>query len=80
MFTKHEFKLEMFVSVSWSYSKHCILIVRITVPRVDHSEIDLDFVETFSVHLYAIIYNNYIFYICWFLNETLSTRIIINSD
>ena len=37
MFTKHEFKLEMFVAVCWSYDKWCILIIRSTVPQVDHS-------------------------------------------
>ena len=34
---KHEFKLEMFMSVCWSYGKWCILIVSSTVALVDHS-------------------------------------------
>ena len=36
MFTKHGFKLEMFLAVFWSYGKLCILIVR-TVSLVNHS-------------------------------------------
>ena len=37
MFIKQEFKLEIFVIVCWNYSKWCILIVKRTVPLVDHS-------------------------------------------
>ena len=37
MFIKHEFTLEMFVAVCWSYGKWYISIVRSTVPLVDHS-------------------------------------------
>ena len=37
MFTKHEFKLEMFVAICRSNSKWCISIVRSTVPLADHS-------------------------------------------
>ena len=36
MFIKHEFKLEMFVAVSWSYGKWWILIIKSTVPLVNH--------------------------------------------
>ena len=37
MYTKHEFKLKMFVAVCWSYSKWCILIVGTTVPLVEYT-------------------------------------------
>ena len=37
IFTKHEFKLEMFMAVCWNYVKWCISIVRRTVPLVDHA-------------------------------------------
>ena len=36
MFTKNESELEMLVVVCWSYSKWYILIVKSTVPLVDH--------------------------------------------
>ena len=37
MFIKHDFKLEMFVAVGWSYDKWCISIVMPTVPLIDCS-------------------------------------------
>ena len=37
MFIKHDFKLEMFVAVCWSYGKCCVFIVRSSIPLVDHS-------------------------------------------
>ena len=37
MFTKQEFKLEMFIAVFWHYSKWCISTVLTTDPPVDHS-------------------------------------------
>ena len=35
MFTKHEFKFEMFETVRWSYAKWCTSIVGIIVQLVD---------------------------------------------
>ena len=37
MFTKHNFKMEMFSAVSWSYGKWSISIVSSIVPLVDQS-------------------------------------------
>ena len=59
IFTKHEERLKMFGLVCWSYAKWCILIIRITVPLVDHSVVKVSvlalpykttpsFVEIFS--------------------------------
>ena len=35
MFTKHEFNLEILMTVRWSFSKSCILILRSAVSLVD---------------------------------------------
>ena len=40
IFTKHEFTLEMFVAVGWSYSR-VFTIVRSTVPLVDHTVVKI---------------------------------------
>ena len=39
MFTKHKFKLEMFVAVYWNYGKCCISIDRGTILFVELSVI-----------------------------------------
>ena len=41
MFTKREFKFEMFVTVYWSYSKKCVSIIRGTVQLVDLSVVNI---------------------------------------
>ena len=38
MFSKHKFKLEMFVAICWGVGKGCLSIVRNTVPLVDQPE------------------------------------------
>ena len=40
MLTEHEFKLKMFVSVSWSYVKWFISIVKYIIPLVDLSVVN----------------------------------------
>ena len=37
MFSKKKFKLEISAAVCWSYGKYCMLIVKSTVPLIDHT-------------------------------------------
>ena len=75
MFTKHEFKLERFVAVCWSYGKLFRSIVGSTVTLVDYSMVKAwilvlpykptpSFVESFSGFKYGLVCRN-----LWYVTE-----------